>query len=1198
MHIGDVSLVTGAPVRTAYMAQVRRIAPAELRGRDEELAELDAFCTAPETAGTYRWVRAAAWTGKSALLSSFVLAPPPGVRVVSFFVTARLSSQNDRVAFTDNVLEQLLTILDQEPPRLLGESTRESHLLRLLAQAAEACRERGEHLVLVVDGLDEDRGVTTDPDGHSIAGLLPAEPPAGLRVLVAGRPNPPVPGDVPSGHPLRDPTIVRTLAASPHAIAIRHEMERDLKRLLGGTVAEQDLLGLLTAAGGGLTAADLAELTGWSLFEVDDHLRTVAGRSFADRSAHYAPTTGPRVYLLGHEELQVAARDVLGLTRLAGYRDRLHTWADEHRRRGWPTSTSEYLLRGYHNLLREQADLPRLVALGTDPARQDRLLDISGGDTAALTEIATTMDLVAAADEPDLETLVRLAVHRDGLRDRNRAVPTELPAGWTLVGRHSRATNLALSMADKDDRGEALLAIAAAAAEIGEQDHTTDALAAAESIACAAPDDFLLSEVAEAVGKLGDLPRAARLARAVGEPDWRSDALVALAEWAGIDEGRTLIGEAMEHARTVRGPQARSRALIACALAANKLGDASDALIDEAGEAARLVSDPRWRGPALVDLATAAARAGARDRVESLVSEAVAAIELVADPRRRNQALVQISDRATRLCGHERALRIVNAISEQDERDRAVEEITAAVAEVDHDLAGKLLPSITNPKSRERAASRIAQAIASTAAKAGNHHRAEELTGGLAAAVRDRALVRFTRAAAEAGNHQRAEQLAKMVAEPASRSSALTDAGSACARAGDTERASHLLADAERCARSVIWPGIRATTLAELARAHASHPGPEGPSADLVTGLLERAVALTDDLDADERVFLMVTVLKTAVSAELSAPVEVAVERALRTIESVADEGERDDLRGWVASGLLTAGDHDRAEAIVRSMTDPGELIDGLLNLARAAATVGQRDRAQGLLDEAGRHVDSTGHRRVFAAAQIALAAIDCDERRLAEQLLTYAEDVADAVLDTDEREAALAGVATGHARIGNLATAEKLVGTFSNPGICATALAQLAKSGPANQASRLLDAGERIVEAAPDTEPWVSSTRADLAEAAQAVGDADRADRQVRAISKADSREDAIDRIVRAALVRPCVERAEAVARISTDAENRALYLLRLQPYLPQERKVTIVAEAILAVEWAQAVNQLLSARPELVWTIAQEVDIVWNRS
>ena len=57
-----------------------------------------------DTAGAYRWWRAKAWSGKSALLSWFVLHPPPGVRIVSFFITARLASQNDRSAFIDNVL--------------------------------------------------------------------------------------------------------------------------------------------------------------------------------------------------------------------------------------------------------------------------------------------------------------------------------------------------------------------------------------------------------------------------------------------------------------------------------------------------------------------------------------------------------------------------------------------------------------------------------------------------------------------------------------------------------------------------------------------------------------------------------------------------------------------------------------------------------------------------------------------------------------------------------------------------------------------------------------------------------------------------------------------------------------------------------------------------------------------------------------
>ena len=57
---------------------------------------------------------------------------------------------------------------------MLPEATREAYLLDLLAQAADACQAAGERLILVVDGLDEDRGVTTGPDAHSIAGLLPA----------------------------------------------------------------------------------------------------------------------------------------------------------------------------------------------------------------------------------------------------------------------------------------------------------------------------------------------------------------------------------------------------------------------------------------------------------------------------------------------------------------------------------------------------------------------------------------------------------------------------------------------------------------------------------------------------------------------------------------------------------------------------------------------------------------------------------------------------------------------------------------------------------------------------------------------------------------------------------------------------------------------------------------------------------------
>src|SRR3954454_11117856 len=194
-------IVQGMPpvARSAYLEQVRRIAPPDppgLQERDAELAELARFCLAPDGAA-YTWWRAGPWAGKSALLSTFVLRPPAEmaerVRIVSFFITARLAAQETGDAFTDVLLEQLAALLGQSLPTVLPAVTREACLLDLLSQAATACADAGGRLVLVVDGLDEDRGVTTGPDAHSIAGLLPADPPSGMRVIVAGRPNPQVP---------------------------------------------------------------------------------------------------------------------------------------------------------------------------------------------------------------------------------------------------------------------------------------------------------------------------------------------------------------------------------------------------------------------------------------------------------------------------------------------------------------------------------------------------------------------------------------------------------------------------------------------------------------------------------------------------------------------------------------------------------------------------------------------------------------------------------------------------------------------------------------------------------------------------------------------------------------------------------------------------------------------------------------------
>ncbi len=94
---------------------------------------------------------------------------------------------------------------------------RDAHLLGMLEEAAQASAAQGKSLILVVDGLDEDRGVTAGPDAESIAALLPHDPPAGIRVVEAGRQDPPISGDVPVWHRLRELGIIRPLARSGYA---------------------------------------------------------------------------------------------------------------------------------------------------------------------------------------------------------------------------------------------------------------------------------------------------------------------------------------------------------------------------------------------------------------------------------------------------------------------------------------------------------------------------------------------------------------------------------------------------------------------------------------------------------------------------------------------------------------------------------------------------------------------------------------------------------------------------------------------------------------------------------------------------------------------------------------------------------------------------------------------------------------------
>ncbi|SER90573.1 trypsin-like peptidase domain-containing protein [Lentzea albida] len=443
-----------ALITNAYQALVAEAAPQHLHDRNWELGELVRFCAGDEP---YAWWHAGPWAGKSALLAWFAQHPPDGVDVVSFFVTGRWAGQSDSDAFTEALIDQLAALVGEPPNQALEARARRGHTLRLLNTAAAACAATGRTLLLVVDGLDEDTSRAEGLDRPSIASLLPRRLPRSVRVLVASRPHPELPDDVVGDHPLRT-VVPRLLRDSPYAKNLEGEAKRELTTLLAKPGLQRDVLGLITASGGGLTQRDLEELTGRPRYELDALFGGMLGRSVGARAGR---DPAERVYLFTHDTLREQAEHKYG-TGLAAYREQLDAWAERYRADGWPEHTPVYLFRGHPRLLAALGDTDRMVALAVDRPRHDRMLLLTGADSLALTEIVSAIGLLARAPEPDLLTMLRVAAARTELGARNQGIPAELPGVWARIGHVDRAIALAESFTSEMLRAKALAGIVSA----------------------------------------------------------------------------------------------------------------------------------------------------------------------------------------------------------------------------------------------------------------------------------------------------------------------------------------------------------------------------------------------------------------------------------------------------------------------------------------------------------------------------------------------------------------------------------------------------------------------------------------------------------------------------------------------------------------------------------------------------------------
>ena len=314
--------------RSAYWATVQEIRKRTgmLTGRRHDLAAISSFAAGDEG---YRWLVGDPWAGKTALLAEVVTALPGNVDVVCYFLSRREADAGSS-RFLAAVVPQLASLLDEDA------SGADVHQFRALWQrAAERATAEDRHLLLVVDGLDEDLCPTGLP---SVAAQLPAAVDGYAHVLVSSRPCPELPPDIPAGHPLRyaSPVPVRPFTGARElAVLARQEIDDLLSRDDGGLAA--DVLGLLTAAAGPLAVRDLAALTDVASPSVAlaRRIRRMFTTS-AGRSLQTVGLAGGDRYQFAHESLLAYAQADEDLND-PDFRRRIQRWAHQWQAAGWPT---------------------------------------------------------------------------------------------------------------------------------------------------------------------------------------------------------------------------------------------------------------------------------------------------------------------------------------------------------------------------------------------------------------------------------------------------------------------------------------------------------------------------------------------------------------------------------------------------------------------------------------------------------------------------------------------------------------------------------------------------------------------------------------------------------------------------------------------------------------------------------------------
>ncbi|WP_345176154.1 trypsin-like peptidase domain-containing protein [Actinomadura verrucosospora] len=1038
--------------------------------RDAELGRLQEFATS----GTpYLWLVGEPWAGKTTLAAAFAGDPAPDVVTVAFFVSRSAGSRlaDYRAALAD----QLAPLVGETPTP--GVVPTAFDLDDLWQRAVERVTADGRHLMLIVDGLDEDDHVRHRES--SVAAQLPEYVPPGSHVLVTSRHFPEVPADVPDGHPLRG-CERRTLAANEASRASRNAAERDLQQHLRDRTS-REVLGLLAASGGGLADEDIARLTGLDLYDVRELVEQTIARLVERRE-----DDGGGRYSFAHDLIRETTTERLGAEAMAGFWARVLDWAETYRAGGWPADTPLYLLDRFPQALADDGDLERLLRLN-EPDRWSRLLERTGTVEPAVLTLTDSIRLLLAADSPDLAVVYVLALWRDQLRLPVRVHPEVIAVAWTELGELERAERMARDITVASIKANILISMAEAAGRAGAETEAALWLQEAELLAG---------------GILSGVRRARTLAR------------IALALGPGFTRAETLLDEATRLFTSVVPSRHRRRELMtdmAC--------DAARAgLCDSVERIARSFADRKYQWPIIAAAARAAAEQGLREDAERLAGllgpddlrwdTFAELVRLLADRGEFTAALELVG---TSVNGARALARALGGIA----RARALRGDRAAARAV-------LATAIETVAAKGGASRQAAPGeLPDSAVEAGLLDEAERLMALLEGHRRALGAARTAIGALDAGDPDTAVRLMRTAADlaglqPRRQWAPLVEAAPGAAAEGDLESARGLLTLALTVAEGTSPKAARAVNL--LIKSHVAEL--QGASGVLETGI-DAALRLPSQQDLPAET--------ARIAAELG-----LTEEAVRAALFVVDVHERNTLLGTVAERAARDG---RLEVVHRALAGMSRTRKQLFASVNAAGELAKAGRIGDAEDLVGRV--RNGFRRATGLARLARIVAARGDRDQAVSYLLAAEQLAPAGSVRHLTRFEITAAAVAAARRGRYGEAERIAAVVDSPRRQASALAELAetayRAGAYPRVARFLSAAEELLGDMDDDSRDAVAT--ELAAAAARVTDLDAARRLVALVSDPAMRLSALTEVARAA---HGFGNAAEAGRLLAEAEKR----------------------------------------------------------